>query len=124
MFFQELSFSFSHDGFIARSKLAVIDHNHHLARKPSVTKAGKVRYNRSWSKRRQAWKLVALKEEKSYSHDNYLMARTLFQRVKDKKCLKSKLSKPESHPEKIAPNIGKVAAPSVDALRTEYATRF
>ena len=116
------TFNSSHDSFIARSKLAVIDHNHHLDRQFKFNLDGSTRYCRKWSKKRNAWKLVVVKEEKKYDYIPYLMAKTLTN--KENKKLHDGVIKPEGHPELLSPNIGKVTAPSTEDLKKEFSSRF
>ena len=104
--------------------MAAIDHNHHLNLQQASNKDGTPRYTRRWSKRRKCWKLVVTKEAKTYSHIPKLMSRVLHQRETDKTRLSVAVEKPESHPERLAPNIGHYAAPPTAQLRDEYATRF
>ena len=118
------NFLFSHDTFIGRSQLAAIDHNHHLNLQPATNKDGTVRYTRRFGKRRRGWKLVASKEKKNFSYIPTLTARVLHQREVDLSNIKKVGEKADNHPEKLAPNIGNIAAPSTEELRQQHATRF
>lgn len=57
-----------YEGLFARSLLAAIDHNHHLHRKQARNAKGELVFFRRWSKRAKRWKVVIVKEKKTYSY--------------------------------------------------------
>ena len=61
---------FSYKGMIARTQLAVLDHNHNTGRQQSVVRLGAMkgepRYNVVFPKGRSSWVAKPIREKKSY----------------------------------------------------------
>jgi hypothetical protein len=90
---------------MARIQLAVIDHNCHIFRKPFLTKSGKNKYRKSYSKRSKKWKITKVLEDKSYKYWNNLACRILELRLRDSKTVLRKVTLPDNHPKKISTSI-------------------
>ena len=75
---------FSHEGIVARTQLAALDHNQNCSRKQAVVKhgssLGSLRYNLVFPKVRKTWVVKPIKEEKSYGHLDALMESILKQK--------------------------------------------
>ena len=75
---------FSHEGMVARTQLAALDHNHNCSRKQAVVKhsssLGSLRYNLVFPKVRKTWVVKPIKEEKSYGQLDALMESILKQK--------------------------------------------
>ena len=100
-----------------RSLLAAIDHNHHLHRSQAKNYNGEPVYSRRWSKRAKRWKVVIVKEKKTYSYLPILCAKVL-------KAANQGISQPmvyADNPKNIAPTI---AIPTTPELVQEHVSRF
>lgn len=68
---------FSYNGMVARTQLAMLDHNAHVNRKQAVvrkgTKQGEKRFNVVCPKQRKNWVAKPIKEPKSYEYINSMM---------------------------------------------------
>ena len=114
---------YRHDGHILRSKLAAIDHNHHIGRAQKKTKNGRLRYTRKFSKRTKKFNLVIIKEEKNYSYRKYLLAAILARRIEDVSTLTSPpVSRRPSM--ELPSNIAPFPAPATADVLRSYASRF
>ena len=67
--------------FTARTQLAAIDHNWHLFRQPSLSRDGKLKYKKVYSKRSGNWRLQTVKEEKDYGFWPTLATNVLQNRI-------------------------------------------
>ena len=105
---------------IVRSLLAAIDHNHHLHRKQAINSKGEPVYSGRWSKRVKRWKVIVIKEKKTYSYFLIMCAGVL-------KLLGTGSAAPtvyEDHPRNIAPTIARIPAPPTSTLVHEHVSRF
>ena len=114
----------SFNGHVARTRLGIIDHNHHVGRQQARTKAGKTRFTKRFSKRTKTWNVVFVKENKGYSYMPYLCAVVLRYRKTDKSLLQSPVPLRPNDPTKIAPNIATLPTQTTDELKNNYASRF
>ena len=115
---------FSHEGMVARTQLAAVDHNHNCSRKQAVLKRGSslgsVRYNLVFPKVRKTWVVKPIKEEKSYGHLDALMESILKQK-KIKGGKKKKIhSKKTLHAKKSRKNKLQSKHTSVDSTQSDY----
>lgn len=112
-----------YEGLFARSLLAAIDHNHHLHRKQARNAKGELVFSRRWSKRAKRWKVVIVKEKKTYSYLPVMCASLLKEASKEfMKKIKPVSSK--QNPKKVAPTIASLPAPSTSELVKEHVSRF
>ncbi|CAB4038808.1 Hypothetical predicted protein, partial [Paramuricea clavata] len=112
-----------YEGLFARSLLAAIDHNHHLHRKQARSAKGELVFSRCWSKRAKRWRVVIVKEKKTYSYLPVLFANLLKEASKEF-VKKIKPVSFEQNPKKIAPTIASLSAPSTSELVKEHVSRF
>ena len=115
---------FTCNAHIARSRLAVIDQNHHLGRQQARSKAGKTKFTKKFSKRTKTQNIVIVKEAKSYSYLPYLCANVCHNRQINMTKLPSPVPIRPEDPVRIAPNIATHPAPSTKELKKNYTYRF
>ena len=112
---------FSYKGMIARTQLAVIDHNSNVKRQHALVKKGKnkgaKRYNVVFPKGKKKWVAKPIMEEKSYSFVQELMKEVLVCRNNGKK---TKSTKPATIPK----NIASFPLPSKDEIITKHKSRM
>ena len=107
-----------------RMKLAALDHNHHLHRKPAKTKDGNVQVTRRWCKKSSQWVCVTNKETKNYSYITPLLALVLKLRHDDDDYMARSVPVDPRHPKNIAPNLAPVQPPSSQELFVAHKSRF
>lgn len=110
---------FRYDATVARSLLAVIDHNHHLHRNQARNRNNEPIYTKRWSKRGQSWKVVVVQEKKNYSYFPYLCALVLKAREDGSHAIEH-----IHDPKLVAPNIAKLPGPPTSVLVQQHQTRF
>ncbi len=119
---KRLAFTFG--GMKARSKLAAIDHNHHLHRPYATDENGQQCITRRWSKRAKRWKVVLIKDTKEYSYILILQSLVLQSRSEEKGRVHLRRVIPDSDPRWILPTIASVPAKSSKELHQEALTHF
>ena len=72
---------FSYRGMVARTCLAVLDHNNNLERSQATTSAGDLRYNTAYPKRTQGWIAKPVTTPKSYKWRLKLVTHVFNQRL-------------------------------------------
>ena len=72
--------AFEYDYFIARTRLAAIDHNYHLFRLYAFTKDGRMVHHRKFSKRTGTYSICPVKVQKTYSYVQKLTRAILIRR--------------------------------------------
>jgi cystathionine beta-lyase family protein involved in aluminum resistance len=112
------------DAFVGRTILAAIDHNNHVFRKAAVTAKGKVKYNKVYSKRSKNWRIVTVKESKTYDFWSTLAVRILQKRIDDDESIKRKVVISKEHPKNIAASIAMKAIPKTADLVQQSLSRF
>ena len=109
---------FSHNGMIARTQLAALDHNHNCSRKQAVVKhgssLGSLRYNLVFPKVRKTWVVKPIKEEKSYGHLDVLM----------ESIMEQKRSKGKRRKKSAVKNIACTEKPEKQAAIKAHISRF
>ena len=112
---------FSYKGMIARTHLAVIDHNANANREQALVKKGnnkgEKRYNVVFPKGKKKWIAKPIMDEKSYSFVQDLMKEVLLYK-NDKK--KNKLTQPK----KIPKNIAAFPRPSKQEIIDKHKSRM
>ena len=92
--------SFSYEGMVARSQLAVMDHNSSIGLQQDITKRGEKRFKLVFSRITQTWVTKPIKEKKDKTYLKYLVEEAFYQRVSGEKYSVASLPKP---PQNIAP---------------------
>ena len=103
--------------------MAAIDHNCHLHRKPLLTKDGKLKYNKVFSKRSNNWRISVVKEEKGYDYWDAITCKVL-QKKDDKGSILRSVPVPANHPKNIAPSIALKPIPKTSDLVEQAKSRF
>ena len=67
--------------------MAAINHNAHIGRKPKLSKRGKLKYNKVYSKRSKHWSISVIKEDKTYDYWPHLATKILQNRIDDKQTI-------------------------------------
>ncbi len=110
---------FSYNGMVARTQLAVLDHNSNVHRKQAVIqkgeKKGERRYNVVCPKQRNKWVAKPIKEPKSYEYINSMMKDVL--KIKEGKKMKYK-------PVAQAQNISTIPKPPKQEVIAQHKTRM
>ena len=109
---------------MGRTYLAAIDHNAHLFRKAAVTKDGKPKYNKVYSKRSKNWRIDEVKEPKSYDYWPTLAARIMQKKIDDQISILRTVHVPADHPKNIAPSIALKPIPKTSDLVQKAYSRF
>jgi hypothetical protein len=91
---------FSYKGMIARTELAVLDHNHNIGRAQATTKEGLLRYDVVFPKRTKEWVGKPISEPKSHIWRLYLIKEVLS--FHDGKRTAEQIPVPEAVPKNIA----------------------
>ena len=85
---------------VARSQLAVMDHNSSIGLQQDITKRGEKRFKLVFSRITQTWVTKPIKEKKDKTYLKYLVEEAFYQRVSGEKYSVASLPKP---PQNIAP---------------------
>lgn len=104
--------------------MAVIDHNSHVFRKAAVTAKGKQKYNKVYSKRSKNWRIVTVKESKTYDFWPTLAARIMQKIIDDEESIRRKVVIPKEHPKNISASIAMQAIPKTADLVQQSLSRF
>ena len=72
--------SFSYEGMVARSQLAVMDHNSSIGLKQDETKKGEKRFKLVFSRITQTWVTKPIKEKKDKSYLQYMVDEVFYLR--------------------------------------------
>ena len=72
----------------------------------------------------KSWKLVILKEDKTYNYILYLVACALYEHENEVNRVQKNCDTDRMHPTQIAPNIGIVPATESKKLKSDHITRF
>jgi hypothetical protein len=115
---------YRNDAFAARTLLAAIDHNCHLHRKALITKDGKLKYNKVFSKRSNNWRVSVVKEEKAYDYWPTITSKVLQRRKDDKGSILRSVPILEDHPKNIASSIALKPIPKTSDLVEKAISRF
>lgn len=112
---------FSYQGMVARTQLAVIDHNSNVKRQQALVKRGKnmgaKRYNVVFPKGKKKWVVKPIMEDKSYSFVKELMKEVLMYSNNRKR---TKSTKPSTIPK----NIASLPKPSKDDIISKHKSRM
>ncbi|XP_064645486.1 uncharacterized protein LOC135498899 [Lineus longissimus] len=114
---------FEYSTMVARTRLAAIDHNHHIHRE-IATSNGKSVVTKAYSKGGAQWVLRFKKEPKNYSYHRTLKFMVLEERRHYPSRLSAKHVIDESDPRNIAPNIAPVQGVSTEQLLDNYKSRM
>ena len=116
---------FRYPYFIARTALAVIDHNFHLSRPYATTREGLYAYTRTYCKGTKHWHAELLKIKKQYPYLDILQAKVLLERYNDEKSASLAAPRKASDPRNISLTtaIGK-EPPSTSELIKLHKSRF
>ena len=114
--------TFRNDAFT--TYLAAIGHNSHAFRKAAVSASGKLKYNKVYSKRSKNWRIVNIKELKTYDFWPTIATRILKKRIDSEESILRKVEVPDDHPKKIAPSIALKPIPKTSDLVRQHLTRF
>ena len=109
---------FSYEGMVARTTLAVMDHNHNTGRSQAITQDGEERFKYEWSKISKCWVAKPIAVGKDYSYLQDLMARVVEVRQN-----KEQLA-PIPRPAKTQGNIAPEARPDKQVLLERHQSRF
>ena len=104
--------------------MAAINHNCHLHRKALLSKDGKLKYNKVFSKRSNNWRISFVKEEKSYDYWATITCKVLQKRKDDKGSILRSVPIPVDHPKNIAPSIALKPIPKTSDLVEQTKSRF
>ena len=115
---------FRNEAFLARTLIAVIDHNTHLFRNPSLSLSGNLKHHKVYSKRSKNWRIGVVKEAKSYDFWHTLATRIVQKRLTDEETVLRKVVRPSYHPIHIAPSIAMKPIPSTSDLVQKSLSRF
>ena len=112
------------EAYLARTQLAVLDHNAHRDRQVATTAKGEQRYHRKYRKQSKNWDVTHVKTRKGYKYISELIA-AIFQAHKEsdnslkyKKCLR------EDHPVHIQHTIAQCPADHTTDVVTKKHSRF
>ena len=117
-------YNYRNEAFYGRTCLAAIDNNAHAFRKPALTKSGKPKFNKVYSKRSKNWRVQPVKETKEYKYWPALAIRIMQKRLSDKETILRKVEIAQSHPKNIAPSIAGKPVPSTSDLARQSLSRF
>ena len=109
---------FSYRGMVARTCLAVLDHNNNLERSQATTSAGDLRYNTAYPKRTQEWIAKPVTTPKSYKWRLKLVTQVFNQRLHNSEAVQIPL------PENIPRNIASKSKPSKMDIVQRHMSRF
>lgn len=101
---------------MARTLIAVMDHNNNLARDPALSASDDLKYHKVYSKRSKNWRAQVTKKEKTYDFWPRIVSRILKKRVADQKTVLRKAVTPADHPKNIAPTIAMRPVPKTSDL--------
>jgi hypothetical protein len=108
---------FSYSGMIARTQLAILDHNNNTDRTQATTAEGELRYNPKFKKQNKTWIVTPIKVPKNTNWQTDLMTRIV--QIKSKLIIATKPVIPE-----LPPNIAAKNAPTKDVLINNMTSRF
>ncbi|KAK3751371.1 hypothetical protein QZH41_010466 [Actinostola sp. cb2023] len=111
--------AFVYEVFIARVQLAALDHNFHLFRKILEGRMKKI-----YSKRSKNWKLVPLKETKTFGYWGILVGEMLKRRAEDRELITRHIWISPTNPQNLAPTIAMRAPPETSELVSARLSRF
>ena len=109
--------SFSYEGMVARSQLAVMDHNSSIGLKQDETKKGEKRFKLSFSKVTQTWVTKPIKKKKDKSYLQYMIDEVFYLRLSEETYSVATLPKA---PKNIAP----VEKPNKNEAIATHRSRF
>ena len=101
---------------MARTLVAVIDHNNNLDRSPSLTWSGDPKLHKIYSKRSKNWRAQVVKEKKLYDFWPTLVSRIMQSRVADNETILRESEMPSDHPKTMAPSIAMKPVPKTREL--------
>ena len=99
-----------------RSQLAALDHNYNLGRKQAKTQDGQLRFNIAFTKRRKAWIVKKIYEEKDTEWIKELLQETVSARL-GSDVIQSR--KPE-----MSRNIASIPRPDKEELIQRHISRY
>lgn len=108
---------FSHPCMVARTQLAVIDHNHNTGRQQATTKGGELRYRSEYTKQKGAWGAKIIYEEKDHTYRHALMQSAV-------RAASGEINLPDVHPVNLPPNLTGEKAPAKEDLVKSLKSRM
>ena len=112
------------EAYLARTQLAVLDHNAHCDRQVATTAKGEQRYHRKYRKQSKNWDVTPVKTRKEYKYIPELIA-AIFQAHKESdNSLKSKKRLREDHPVHIQHTIAHRPPDHTADIATKKRSRF
>ena len=115
---------YRNEAYLARTLVAVIDHNNNLDRNPSLSFTGNPMYQKVYSKRSKNWRVQVVKEDKKYDFWPSLVSRIMRKRVTDETTILRPTEMPSDHPKKISPSIAMKPIPKTSDLVQKSLSRF
>lgn len=104
---------------MARILLAVLDHNFHVFRS---TVEGQ--YKKAYSKRSKNWRVIPVKEPKTYQYWGVLCSTILKRRAEDNNSILRPIEISETNPQNLAPTIAMREPPATKDLVEARLSRF
>ena len=89
-----------------------------------MTKGGKQKYNKVYSKRSKNWRIITVQEDKTFDFWVPLTVGILQKRVDDDESILTKTIVSADHPKKIASSIAMKPVPSTADLVQQNLSRF
>ena len=114
---------YRNEAYLARTLVAVIDHNNNFNCKPSLSSTGDLKYQKVHSKRSKNWRVQVVKDEK-FDFWTTLVSRIMKKRVADEKTILRKTESTSDHPKNIAPSIAMKPIPKTSDLVKSSLSRF
>eukprot|EP00112_Aurelia_sp_Birch-Aquarium-sp1_P002028 Seg1221.6 transcript_id=Seg1221.6/GoldUCD/mRNA.D3Y31 product="hypothetical protein" protein_id=Seg1221.6/GoldUCD/D3Y31 len=115
---------FKYPSYSARSKMAIIDYNHHCQRPQRRDQFGNPMWSKRWSKKAGRWIPMLIKEPKKYEYMGNLMAIILKARSDDGKSVKRIVGLAADDPRRGRPTIAKLPTKQTKDLVSEKLSRF
>ena len=89
-----------------------------------MTKTGKQKYRKTYSKRSKKWKVTNVLEPKTYPYWKALACRIMDKRFMDVQSVARKVETPVTHPQKISTSIALKPIPDTKQLVESSLSRF
>ena len=112
------------EAYLARTLIAVMDHNNNLARKTSLSSSGDLKYHKVYSKRSKHWSAQVTKDDKTYDFWPLIVSRILKKRVADQKTILRKSVIPADHPKNIAHTMAMKPVPKTSDVVQKSLSRY
>ncbi len=95
-----------------------------MFRGQATTNDGKLKFSKRFSKRSKKWHAEPVKQDKTFPHIPYVMAKVLQARKNDGQSIARQVPLPANHLRLISPTIALRASPALDELVSQHITRY